>query len=641
MVNYEIICNRVFEQLPTLKCCTSVGSRVLAKFNSGGGNSLLDKAKTFVHSDTFYVGEKKTRDGKLLYDHSCSKEGGGFLSARCQPYWDRLSAEQRDCISEIEDKLRNDKSQGVKVTIASIQGIGGCGKTLLLTHILNHCREAIIIYLAKCNLRVLEFAENEFESDDRFAISPRVVNLVMGMTGFRQTLLYRTKGKFVCNVDKLLYNLNSFESCQWVSKVDATESNMKITLEKTNVRGETIRDIVVMLDESSMIPPPTVHKILDTLVNIGRNVHVTLIMVGDYNQLKPIGWSNVPPGDNGDYYSGDTVYEMEKRLGIECCRKQLVMNQRNSSDPMLSMIVQYLSKICDQGGAYKCALHAIFSMCLKKKIDIYDMRGLCRNIVVEGNCDFDINGDEYISNYTSYDKVSLFNYETRNDCNVSVNITRLVEIMIKMYRIEIYDGVHVVEINNLMPLLILVDNCRCNEISQAMTMELIKVVSTELRLKGDRHYAIIQIDERVAQIIMKGLVYKMSETISVDGKPVLCSGERVVVRKINFYDDPNIVKSVHVKSLDNRVTEEIVIYTGLGVKNRLNNFKNNGVAIFPLVSVLCETIFQMQGTTIHETSRCVVDLIGANVNGIYVALSRFRTCDSITSITVNEANFRI
>ena len=159
----------------------------------------------------------------------------------------------------------------------------------------------------------------------------------------------------------------------------------------------------------------------------------------------------------------------------------------------------------------------------------------------------------------------------------------------------------------------------------------------------------------VQQTLMVGVPYRITDTLKCDNVPLLSNGEVVILTKINFNDDRSVssvmvkpLKSKEIKLEDSKMLSDYFYTIEPGMtQNRLSadsgqqssrplfgNRKNSQSYLeshmFPMVPMVCENIYQMQGNTI--TSNCFVDLLSTKIDDVYVAVSRFQKAESINGI---------
>jgi len=157
----------------------------------------------------------------------------------------------------------------------------------------------------------------------------------------------------------------------------------------------------------------------------------------------------------------------------------------------------------------------------------------------------------------------------------------------------------------------------------------------------------------VQQTMMVGVPYRLTDTLKDDSVPLICNGELVLLTMLNFNSDRSInyilVKSLECKTTESEANSFYIIEPGVtqnrlnvnkGQSSRVSLFDNenqsthySNACMFPMVPMVCENIYQMQGNTI--VSDCFVDLLSTKTDDIYVAVSRFQKTGSIKGIVLS------
>src|SRR5436190_2490607 len=211
------------------------------------------------------------------------------LANRCNPSWDTLSDQQKDVIGEIERETNEYRKQGIYFRSTILEGLGGCGKTRLMAYIMNHAPfNTHVLYLTKQNKRLQDFLYDDLDKGELIPPQP-IVDMTKSTSTDFYALSKNFGGRYVCSVEKLMYNVGGRKFAWETNSRNALQWKMGIPddLFTGQQIKNSISSVVVLLDEYTMISPPLLHKMLHC-VSMLFDSPTVLIMGGDRFQLGPI-----------------------------------------------------------------------------------------------------------------------------------------------------------------------------------------------------------------------------------------------------------------------------------------------------------------------------------------------------------------
>lgn len=657
------------------------------------------------------------------------------LAHRCEPTWNTLSDQQKDVIENIEKEVETYRKEGIFCRSVIMEGLGGCGKTRLMAYVINHSpNNTHVFYLTKQNKRLQDFLYDELDKGE--LVPPRpVVDMSKCASRDFGELSDFSGGRYACSVEKLVYNVASRKEARETNTRKAVQWKMNIPDKlffNDSVKTNT-SNVVVFLDEYTMISPPLLHKMLHC-IEILFSAPTVLIMGGDRFQLGPIDWDvrsdrnykdkcgeKAPENaatKNNYYYTSDVREELKRILKQEPFEYRMVGSQRCRDDPQLAAMVVYLRNACQKRTSVKAIERRLVAFGRSRGIHLFrydEFRQGCKTgrLTFKTGDNRSENEDNLAEDETTGTAVDDENDEDRHIGDDGLRDTSTIDVdwaspptvdmtpFIKFYT-ELYEDIYLGYTEgslhdlrlpsfvyekaskfacNSFPCFMVKKNDKCNLLSDTFLKTLYNGVYAELnktyaeeRVEGSgveakrlklssqkRHLDIKSFLEKlcvsisvsdhnpVQQTMMVGVPYRMTDTLKSASVPVVSNGELVLLTAIEF--EKNLaVTGVFLKTLQRKSDHFLLVRSGL-TQNRLNEtpgkkrsttFYNSGgnsrnadfTYMLPMVPMICENIYQMQGNTI--VSDCFVDLLSTKRDDIYVAVSRFQKTASIKGIIMSR-----
>lgn len=618
--------------------------------------------------------------------------------------WSTLSSSQQAALIEIRDRVDYDRTKNAPFTCAIVEGPGGCGKTRLMSHIMNHSNiHTLVLYVTKQNKRVQDFIHTDCldgESDPTIQQPLDLTN--KSAHDIRELVQNRNNvGRYALTAEKLVFAIsglrpNAFNRSATVSSLGMNNYNLMREGQDNTEHAPAERNIVVLMDEYTMLQPPLIHAIAFYLRAASMCPQV-LLMGGDRKQCGPVGWNDSEDNDHSDplqHYGVDVRGEIIAKLAYQPLDIQLESLKRCEGDAALGACVKRLRRVCSykQTRVNKQLINLILAKysvesgvnLFRKEIDesgssvirrvipadddILDFRG--PNVRFEGSNfealmslvdeeDLDARGVEFLvaqdsPSFPAYDLLSLVQHYT--DLFVKLAETGFTDSD-QTWPPIINESVHAVK--DLFPVLIVLTNTLCNVFAETFLLALSTKVKecvsrapipptlAVTKLSQQEWYERLQItlrrcirslviDEDNAiqrQTLFLGVIYKMTSTIKTNENCSLCNGERVLLTYIAFDDDTSLDRLNSVTLRKlERDSGRDLVLRTGHNENRMSNAKR--MCIMPFVPYVSENIYQMQGNTIPETANTFVDLANAPSSSVYVAVSRFKISSSIKGIVI-------
>ncbi|KAG8245783.1 hypothetical protein J6590_099270 [Homalodisca vitripennis] len=612
-----------------------------------------------------------------FYFHMCDDDDDGGcvpkfpVSYKCNA-WCRLADTQRDVLKQIQDRVDLDRAERRYFSCVIIEGPGGCGKTRLMSHIMNHHPStSMVFYVTKQNKRVQDFVHNDCLSGETdpsvqkpFDLTPKHAREI------NRTLANgSTTGRYALTAEKFILAL-----CEKTPRCfgpDATVESLGIDYRIFNTadletEAHVSRNIVILLDEYTMLQPPLIHAIAYYVRCVSRSP-VLLVMGGDRFQNGPVGFD---PGEcyaDEQHFTGDVRQEFLTKMKYAPLEIKMENLQRCRDDPALTGCIERLRKVCEDEFNRREKVNLVLARYSDESgVKLYRRYDRLIRRVVPANSEtkdeeLDERGVDFETSSEppttpEYDLLPLVSHFTNL-------ITKLAEISYPTimeshaWQETVCDSA--VSIRDLLPVFIVLTNSSCNEYAERFLLALsTKVrervqsapVPTDLDVDEDvwtehvnhtlrRCIRCLSIDEDDAiqrQTLLVGMVYKMTSTFNrfVDPSSFLCNGETVVLTSIGFCDNSlERMREVTLRKFDGRADATPVLRTGFNT-NRMTGEQKRPV--MPFVPYVTENIYQMQGNTMPKSAKCFVDLTGARPNSVYVAVSRFQNSASIEAIVLPE-----
>jgi hypothetical protein len=660
----------------------------------------------------------------IIYNRDTGKPF--ILANRCDLTWTTLSDQQKHVVQTVESEVEAYRKDNIFFRSVIMEGIGGCGKTRLMAYVMNHSPDNThVLYLTKQNKRLQDFIYDELHKSEMVPTKP-----IEDLSKWKSTdfwLLSNTNGgRYACSVEKLVYNVSTFQEANQTRPRTALQWKMNIPdtlFDPDRVKGSN-SNVVILLDEYTMISPPLLHKMLHCVDQL-FSAPTVLIMGGDRFQLGPINWDEgsdkkyrdkrgqtAPPDaitTNNCYYSSDIREELKTRLNQEPFEYQMVGSQRCRDDPQLAKMVFYLRNACQNGTSVKAIVRRLVAFGHSRGIHLFHYdpyRTGCNTgrLVFQNEEEGHGNTIEMTAAIDDEDDEDrhLGDNDLRDMPAITVDWTSPPEMDMKPFidfYSKLYEDIYVGFTNGTLnesklprfvyekaskfaydafPSFMVKTNDKCNLLSDFFLKTLYNGVFTKLekiynknrndyqvtpsmaeedgqgkslKLLPNREVCDIKTfleklcvsisvakDCPVQQTLMIGVPYRMTDTLKSAHMPVVSNGELVLLCSMAFNADLSI-RYVFVKTLQRQTDHFLLVKPGL-TQNRLNCLKSKQhedsnsrgplTYMLPMVPMVCENIYQMQGNTI--VSSCFVDLLSAHRNDIYVAVSRFQKTSSIKGI---------
>lgn len=347
-------------------------------------------------------------DDNAMSFHICDEAGGRstsdfHLGDKCAS-WTSLTPDQREALSQLSARVKSDRTENVRFTCAILEGPGGCGKTRLMAHVMNHSRvNAIVLYVTKQNKRVQDFIHTDCLSGETDPTVRKPIDLTSKSANEIYDVLKRPSsvGRYAVTAEKLAFAIGRlsprvFSTTVTVSalgiltkglikygnppnrtEVTVTDGNESSS---TNNAGE--REVIVVMDEYTMLQPPLIHAIVHHLRLVSESP-VVLLMGGDQYQCGPVGWNDRSGGGGGStesasmdkrYYTGDVRHEIVSKIGYEPLELNMVNMKRCRGDAALGVCVRRLRRVCGERPSYatrNMVNRALAAYSLESKVAIF------------------------------------------------------------------------------------------------------------------------------------------------------------------------------------------------------------------------------------------------------------------------------
>lgn len=349
--------------------------------------------------------------------HVCCDDEAGpatriHLGEKCAS-WLTLSDDQKWALSLLRARAATDTDGGNGFfTCAIIEGPGGCGKTRLMAHIMNHSHvNTLVIYVTKQNKRVQDFVHADCLHGEPDRSVQKPFDLTATTAREIRNIVERANevGRYAVTAEKLVYALSGLPPYSF--NRDATPTSLSIDYRQIrgvqpqaerpvgafNTAPASGRHLIVLMDEYTMLQPPLIHAIVYYLRKLS-NAPVTLVMGGDQHQCGPIGWNvtDVAARLDGGRYTPDVREEFVTKMGY--APLELIMQNmlRCRGDPALAVCVKRLRRVCSEypSQSTRAAVNRVLAMyctetgvSLYRKTNVNGTKGLCTisRVVVAAN----------------------------------------------------------------------------------------------------------------------------------------------------------------------------------------------------------------------------------------------------------------
>jgi len=649
--------------------------------------------------------------------HICKDEGslrGPQVYNKCN-VWDLLTESQQSVLTKVARQVNEDYVNGQQCTCIIIEGPGGCGKTRVLAHIMNHrSMNTLVLYVTKQNNRVQEFIHIDCLKGEPNTDVRKPIDLSSWKNeDILDIIKSNTVGGFALTTNKLVYALARLEPTRFNTDSSAESLGINYDVFYCNPlddnkgghnanngtdesEGDSNRLIVIVVDEYGQHEPPLLHAIT-YYVKRYSGCMVVVIMGGDGQQCGPIGWENQSCGP----YTNDVRKEFATKVKYDPLVLTMESLERCKGDPALAACIKRLRRLSkeatdtqrsrkkvmdlvlaryavDSGvdlyrhGIFKSYNTPVVLKVVPVDIDRLDFDG--SGLVVPTSATHSVSDEEYDENGVEYIEQPII---------PQYDLLNLVDKFTQLYKILAVEVFHRLEappdtsetlltfignivlkwlqdVRHFFPLFIVVSNGKCNILSEVALLgiyvqlqERLLAVSVpdslvkrgmdddswkrHLKYMLQRNVRYVRIDDDdplKRQTLLVGMVYRMTCTTADDEGNSLCNGEQVVLTSILYNDNTlRTLEGIVVRKINRHVETDYMLRPG-PYKNRLTNGQIRWV--FPIVPLMSDTIYQMQGTTMSVKASSYIDLVNANCKNAYVAVSRFQNSKSIQGIIISD-----
>lgn len=392
----------------------------------------VKRKRTFVSMDEDYpeaasssTSSKDTDDNPTF--HMCDESGvvseSGFqLGDKCAS-WTTLSQDQKEALMLLQKRVDVDRAERIDFTCAIIEGPGGCGKTRIMSHLMNHSKvNSLVLYVAKQNKRVQDFICTDCTSGEPDTEVTQPVDMTQKKADEIYGIVSRSNsvGRFAVTAEKLVYALTKLSPKEFSR--DATVSSLRIENGSDSIKrgfgtdplltgydsgdaavvetdteveqarrcpgcrprgaddGAVKRTVIVLMDEYTMLQPPLIHAIIYYL-RVTSESPLILVMGGDKYQCGPVGWDD--RGDNPNeytslgkcYYTSDVRLEINAKIDYVPLELPMEKIKRCRGDPALGVCIKRLRNVCGEGLSSRTSknmVNRILAMyCLESGVALY------------------------------------------------------------------------------------------------------------------------------------------------------------------------------------------------------------------------------------------------------------------------------
>lgn len=332
------------------------------------------------------------------------------LANECDSSWKILTDVQKYIIKDLEYKINQDRLNDKYITVVNCEGIGGCGKTRIMSYLCNHKDEnTLAMYITKQNKRIQDFINLDYDAGELYepVVKPSDLSMVRS-NEISSVICSSGCGVYTLTLEKLLY---SCERKPGLFKRNVTPDDLNIDVNinvndyiKKFVKTDRYsgKNILLLLDEYTMASPPMIHALIYSIAIISH-VPIILMLSGDKYQCGPIGWNKTYAYDaQRYYYSCDVIQEIKNNLSLNCITYEITSVQRCKDDLELARLVYILRKACLKKMKYKQLQYFIINFCYRKNIPLYlqiDSKSelgkvIFNNTYDDENLDFVVNSDK-------------------------------------------------------------------------------------------------------------------------------------------------------------------------------------------------------------------------------------------------------
>lgn len=361
-----------------------------------------------------------------------------LLAHRCAKSWSRLTDRQRDIIEDMERSVNATRAErNHYVSIFNIDGIGGCGKTRIMSYLCNHRdRDTIVLYLAKQNKRVQEFIHVDSVGGEIEGVTPPS-DLSRLSSGALTSMMAFTGGMCgATTADRLLYTLgytiHSFERNVSLEELRIpTELDLAALNKHVLMRSGSINTVLLLIDEQTMLSPPMVHAMIYNIFAVWRRPVVAL-MCGDTYQCGTIGWDREVESTYY-HYSTDTMAELERHFKIAVKRYEMKSIQRCKADPYMAKLVYVLRSLSMNHVREPVVKACVLNFCYRKRVALYLQNDRGEKGAVEfdngagGDADGGDSGPTEGVNSLKLTPENMMDYDSDDEFDRAVNLVRRID----------------------------------------------------------------------------------------------------------------------------------------------------------------------------------------------------------------------
>lgn len=294
-----------------------------------------------------------------MCEDACVASSESFNVAIGCNTWHRLSATQRGVLKSVQDRLDADRRAKTRypLTCVVLEGPGGCGKTRLMAHIMNHRQlNTLVLYVTKQNKRVQDFIHVDCLNGESDVSLQKPIDLTTKAAVEIRRILRNCVGRFALTVEKLVMALsglppNTFHTGVTRATIEFDGRIFDGPGRKENATRCSVspRNVIVLLDEYTMLQPPLIHALVYSTAVRSQFSPLLLLMGGDKLQCGPVGWKDdrVHEPISDDHFSSDVRVEILKKLNYTALELTMENLQRCEGDPALAACITRLRSICE------------------------------------------------------------------------------------------------------------------------------------------------------------------------------------------------------------------------------------------------------------------------------------------------------
>lgn len=366
-----------------------------------------------------------------------NKSGGNLkkfkLAHECFSSWKLLTGVQKYIIKNVEYRVNQDRLNDKYVTVVNCEGIGGCGKTRIISYLCNHKDDnTTAMYITKQNKRIQDFINLDYNGGELYEPVVKPTDLSMVKSNEIGSVIGSSEcGVYTLTLEKLLY---AYGCSPDLFKRNVTPEDMGIDLNFNvneyikkflNSSRYSGKNILLLLDEYTMASPPMIHALIYTIVR-SSHVPIILMLCGDKYQCGPIGWSKTATYDSRKYhYSCDVIQEIRDNLRLNCTVYEIISVQRCKDDLELARLVYILRTACKKKMKYKQLQYFIINFCYRKNIPIYlqtDNKSSLGKVIF--NSTYDDDNLDSLTNSEKYTIDNLADYQSDEECDYTRSILK-------------------------------------------------------------------------------------------------------------------------------------------------------------------------------------------------------------------------